>query len=138
MFVYMNKLACTCMCDTCGLITANSTCPFGASWAQLYVCPAVDHVSSNGGHCAPDPERWMMAANCSSRPCSPDVYTVRVHVRVRAIRMYRSMCDAICSHSLVCKSRSDEETSVGLHGQDVNRSLSVDGEAVPGGKKAPT
>ena len=37
----------------------------------------------------------------------------------------------------ICKSRSDEETSVGLHGQDVSRSLSVDGEAVPGGEKAP-
>ena len=118
-FVYMNKLACifsrpsyslvvlvnfallnlltllctqkgrTCMCDTCGLITANSTCPFGTSWSQLYICPAVDHVSSNGGHCAQD--GWMDAANCSSRPCSPDVYTVRVHARVRAIRMYRSI-----------------------------------------------
>ena len=33
----------------------------------------------------------MDAANCSSRPCSPDVYTVRVHARVRAIRMYRSI-----------------------------------------------
>ena len=37
--------------------------------------------------CAQD--GWMDAANCSSRPCSPDVYTVRVHARVRAIRMYR-------------------------------------------------
>ena len=121
-FVYMNKLACifsrpsyslvvlvinfcivepfnftlytkkTYMCDMCGLITANSTCPFGtSSWSQLYMCPAVDHVSSrsNGGHCAQD--GWMDAANCSSRPCSPDVYTVRVHGRVRAIRMYRSI-----------------------------------------------
>ena len=109
-FVYMNKLACifsrpsyslvvlvinfcivepfnftlytkrTYMCDTCGLITANSTCPFGtSSWSQ-HVPPAVDHVSSNGGHCAQD--GWMDAANCSSRPCSPDVYTVRVHARV--------------------------------------------------------
>ena len=42
----------TYMCDTYGLITANSTCPFGTSWSPLYVCPAVDHVSSNGGHCA--------------------------------------------------------------------------------------
>ena len=82
----------TYMCDTCGLITANSTCSFGtSSWSQLYVCPTVDHVSSNGGHvhCAQD--GWMDAANCSSRPCSPDVYTVRVHARVRAIRMYRSI-----------------------------------------------
>ena len=45
----------TYMCDTCGLITAKSTCPFGtSSWSQLYMCPAVDHVSSNGGHCAQD------------------------------------------------------------------------------------
>ena len=48
------------------------------------------------------------------------------------------MCDAICSHSLVCK--SDEETSDGrgLDGHDASRPLSVDGEAVIGGEQAPT
>ena len=34
--------------------------------------------------------------------------------------------------------KSDEETSDGLDGQDASRSLSVDGEAVPGGEQAPT
>ena len=34
--------------------------------------------------------------------------------------------------------QSDEETSDGLDGQDAGRSLSVDGEAVPGGEQAPT
>ena len=78
----------------------------------------------------------MDVANCSSRSCSPDVYTVRVHARVRGIRMYgRSMCDSICSHSLV---KSDEETSDGLDGQDASRSLSVDRKAVPGGEQALT
>ena len=104
-FVYMNKLACifsrpfyslvvlvinccivepfnftlytkkTYMCDTYGLITANSTCSFGTSWSQLYVCPTVGHVSFNGGHCAQLQEECMDAANA----------------RVRAIRMYRSI-----------------------------------------------
>ena len=46
------------------------------------------------------------------------------------------MFDAICSHSLVCK--SDEETSDGLDGQDASRPLSVECEAVPGGEQAPT
>ena len=101
------------MCDTCGLTTANSTCPFGTSWSQLYMCPAVDHVSSNGGHCA----QHMDAANCNSRPSA----------------VPRSTCDAICSHSFVCK--SDKETS---DGQDASRPLSVDGEAFPGGEQAPT
>ena len=121
-FVYMNKLACifsrpsyslvalvinfcivepfnftlytkrSYMCDTCGLITANNTCPFGTSWSQLYMCPTVvDHVNCNGGHCAQD--GWMDAANCSSRPCSPDVYTVRVHAHAYVLSelMYRSI-----------------------------------------------
>ena len=77
----------TYMCDTYGLITANSTCPFGTSWSQLYMCPTVGHVSSNGGHCAQDGWMHKDATNCSSRPCSPDVNTVRVHARVRASRM---------------------------------------------------
>ena len=84
----------TYMCDTCGLITANRTCPFGTSWSQLYNhVPTVDHVSSNGGHCT---DGWMDAANCSSRPCSPDVYTVRARVRMRTrypnVPIDRSMC----------------------------------------------
>ena len=119
-FVYMNKLACifsrpsyslvvlvinfyivepfnftlytkrTYMCDTCGLITANSTCPFGKLVATVHA-PRCRHVSSNGGHCAHN--EWMDATNCSSRPCSPGVYTVRTcaRSRVRAIRMYRSI-----------------------------------------------
>ena len=82
----------TYMCDTYGLITANSTCPFGTSWSQLYICPlsitwALMAVTARAGWM----DGWMDAANCSSRPCSPDVYTVRVHARVRAIRMYRSI-----------------------------------------------
>ena len=129
----------TYMCDTCGLITANSTCTFGTSWSQLYVCPAVDHVSSNGGHCAQG--GWMDAANCSSRPCSPDVYTytVRVHARVRAIQMYRSIDRCVTPSALtVLFPRSDKETSDGLDGQDASRPRSVDGEAFPGGEQAPT
>ena len=93
-FVYMNKLACifsrpsyslvvlvinfcivetfnftlytkrTYMCDTYGLITANVTCPFGTSWSQLYVCPTVDHVSSNGGHCQLD--GWIDAVQTAA------------------------------------------------------------------------
>ena len=53
---------------------------------------------------------WMDAANCSSRPCSPDVLSAK----------------------------SDEQISDGLDGQDASRPLSVDGEAVPGGEQAPT
>ena len=34
--------------------------------------------------------------------------------------------------------QSDEETSDGLDGRDASRSLSLDGEAVPGGDQAPT
>ena len=66
---------------------------------------------------------WMRAANCSSRPCSPDVYTVRVHARM--LPKCLSMCDTNCSHSLSAK--SDEETSDGLDEQDASRPLSVDG-----------
>ena len=61
--------------------------------------PTVDHVSSNGGHCTQD--GWMDAANCSSRPCSPDVYTVRVHARVLPKCLAIDVCDAICSPSTV-------------------------------------
>ena len=39
--------------------------------------------------------------------------------------------------SLALAKQSDEETSDGLDGQDAGRSLSVDGEAVPGGEQAP-
>ena len=39
---------------------------------------------------------------------------------------------------LVLSAKSDEETSDRLDGQDASRSLSVDGEAVPGGEQAPT
>ena len=37
----------------------------------------------------------------------------------------------------LAKQSSDEETSDRLDGQDAGRSLSVDGEAVPGGEQAP-
>ena len=161
MFVYLNKLTCifgrpsyslvvlvinfcivepfnfslytkrTYMCDTYGLITANSTCPFGTSWSQLYMCPAVDHVSSNGGHCAQD--GWMDAANCSSRPCSPDVYTVRVHAHTRTC--YPNvliMIDRCVTPSALTalSAKSDEETSDGLDGQDASHPLSVDGKSL--------
>ena len=79
----------------------------------------------------------MDAANCSSRPCSPDVYTVRVHARVRAIRMYCDRC-VTPSALTVLSGKSDEETSDGLDGQDASCPLSVDGEAGPGGEQAPT
>ena len=39
--------------------------------------------------------------------------------------------------ALALAKHSDEETSDGLDGQDASRSLSVDGEAVPGGEQAP-
>ena len=39
--------------------------------------------------------------------------------------------------ALALAKQSDEETSDGLDGQDAGRSLSVDGEAVPGGEQAP-
>ena len=39
--------------------------------------------------------------------------------------------------ALALTKQSDEETSDGLDGQDAGRSLSVDGEAVPGGEQAP-
>ena len=76
----------------------------------------------------------MDAANCSSRPCSPGVYTVRVHARVRAIPNVCMTPSALA----VAKQQSDEETSDGLDGQDASCPLSVDGEAVPGGEQAPT
>ena len=88
----------------------------------------------------------MDAANCSSRPCSPDVYMVRVHARVLPKCLAIDVCDAICL--TVLSAKSDKETSDGLDGQnasrplsiyqDAGRSLSVDGEAVPGGEQAPT
>ena len=61
---------------------------------------------------------------------------VCTHAYVLSYCTDRSMCDAICSHSLVCK--SDEKTSDGLDWQDASRPLSVDGEAVPGSEQAPT
>ena len=135
-FVYMNKLACifsrrsyslvvlvinfcivepfnftlytkrTYMCDTCGLITANSTCPFGtSSWSQLYMCPAVDHVSSNGGHCAQDGYGRMPQTVALDPALLMYIRYVCTHGRgyVLSECTDRSMCVAICSHSLVCK-----------------------------------
>ena len=59
-------------------------------WYQLVATvhvPRCRHVSSNGGHCAQD--GWMPQTAALDPTLSPDVYTVRVHARVRAIRMYR-------------------------------------------------
>ena len=120
------------MCDTYGLITANGTCPFGTSWSQLYMCPTVGHVSSNGGHCAQD--RWM-PQTAALDPALLIRY-VCTHAYVISECTDRSMCDAIVSPVLSAK--SDEETSDGLDGQDASRPLSVDGKAVPGGEQAPT
>ena len=132
-FVYMNKLACifsrpsyslvvlvinfcivepfnftlytkrTYMCDTCGLITANSTCPFGTSRSQLYICPAVGHVSSNGGHCAQDGWPWMPQTAALDPALLMYIRYVCTHAYVISECNDRSLCDAICSHSLVCK-----------------------------------
>ena len=81
------------------------------------MCPTVNHVSSNGGHCAQDGsmDGWTDAANCSSRSCSPDVYTVRVHARVRAI-VPIDRC-VTPSALTVLSAKSGEETSYGLDGQ---------------------
>ena len=43
----------------------------------------------------------------------------------------------LSTYALAFAKQSDEETSDGLDGQDAGRSLSVDGEAVPGGELAP-
>ena len=81
----------------------------------------------------------MDAANCSSRPCSPDVYIYGTCARTRTC--YPNVPIDRCvtpSAPTVLSAKSDEETSDGLDGQDASRSLSVDGEAVPGGEQAPT
>ena len=44
----------------------------------------------------------------------------------------------LSTSSLALAKQSDEETSDRLDGQDAGRSLSVDGETVPGGEQAPT
>ena len=97
------------MCDTCGLITVNSTCPFGTSWSQLYVCPTVDHVSSNGGH-----RHGFRMDGCRKRTAAlylallMYIRYVCTHACALSECTYRSidMCDAICSHKttggLVC------------------------------------
>ena len=46
-------------------------------------------------------------------------------------------CILLSTSALALAKQSDEETSDGLDGQDAGRSLSVDGEAVPGGEQAP-
>ena len=43
----------------------------------------------------------------------------------------------LSTSALALTKQSDEETSDRLDGQDAGRSLSVDGEAVPGGEQAP-
>ena len=43
----------------------------------------------------------------------------------------------LSTSALALAKQSDEETSDGLDGQDAGRSLSIDGEAVPGGEQAP-
>ena len=43
----------------------------------------------------------------------------------------------LSTSSLALTKQSSEETSDRLDGQDAGRSLSVDGEAVPGGEQAP-
>ena len=70
----------TYMCDTCGLITANSTYPFGTSWSQLYMCSTVDHVSSNGGQTAAvDSDLLMYNGFRVSSPDCP-LHTAITHV----------------------------------------------------------
>ena len=72
-------------CDTNGLITANSTCPFGTSWSQLSTCaPTDDHVSSNGGHCA-----RMDGGMPQTAALDPALLMYIRTVRVHATRMYR-------------------------------------------------
>ena len=81
----------------------------------------------------------MDAANCSSRPCSPDVYTVRVHARVRTCYPNVPIDRCVTPSALtVLSAKSDEETSDGLDGQDASRAPFVDGEAFPGSEQAPT
>ena len=43
----------------------------------------------------------------------------------------------LLTSALALAKQSDEESSDRLDGQDAGRSLSVDGEAVPGGEQAP-
>ena len=78
----------------------------------------------------------MDAANCSSRPCPPDVYTVHVHTRTCYPNVPIDQ-HVTPSTLTVLSANSDEEASDGLDGQDASRPLSVDGEAVPGGEQAP-
>ena len=81
----------------------------------------------------------MDDANCSSRSCSSDVYTA--YTCARTCPWYPNVPIDRCvmpSALTVLSAKSDEETSDGLDGQDASRPLFVDGEAVPGGKQAPT
>ena len=77
----------------------------------------------------------MDAANCSSRSCSPHVYTYGTCARYSNVPIDRCVTPSALT---VLSAKSDEETSDGLDGQDASRPLSVDGEAVPGGEQAPT
>ena len=84
------------MCDTYGLITANSTCPFGTSWSQLNMHVAVTVLRKG----------WMDGCRKLHAALAPDLMYIRyvcTHAYVLSECTDRSMCDAICSHSLVCR-----------------------------------